>query len=52
MKTVLVKYQVSTRALHPMLEDDGWIESQIVEVERLTDLNTMFKRIVDAKVLE
>lgn len=52
MRTVLVKYKVLQDAGHPMM-DDYWEEkSQVIEVMKVTDVNSMFSNITDVKVLE
>lgn len=51
MITALDKYKVLEEAPHPML-DDSWVtKSQVVEVEKPTDLNQLFSNIVDIKIL-
>lgn len=49
MITVLVKYQKWNEPSHPQL--DGWFEeiSEIIEVEKLTDINNAFPNIIDVK---
>lgn len=51
MITVLIKYRVTIQAAHPMLDDKEYVESKIVEVDKLTNLNNMYKKIVDVKIL-
>ena len=51
MKIVLVKYKEWAKPPHALL-DGCWVNhSKVVEVDKLTDLNNMFKNIKDIKVL-
>lgn len=52
MRTVLVKYKVLIDAPHPLLNDEWVLKSEVVEVLKLTDINNMFKNIIDIKVIE
>jgi hypothetical protein len=52
MKTVLVTYKEYQDAPHALL-DGEWVEkSKVIEVSELTDLNDMFKNIINVKILE
>jgi len=52
MKTVLVRYETYQSGGHALLDDYIIIKSEIVEVEKLTDLNVKFKNIISIKILE
>lgn len=52
MKTVLVKYKVFQEAYHALLDGHWEEKSQVVEVEKVTDVNKRFSNITDVKVLE
>lgn len=52
MKTVLVTYTKSYSGGHALLDDYEVEKSEIVEVEKLTDLNEKFKNIKNVDVLE
>jgi len=52
MKTVFIKYGEWIGGGHAMLDDEYVKRSKIIEVENLLDLNTMFKDIIDVKVLD
>lgn len=51
MITVLVHYKELKKAHHPMLDDIWNKRSKVVEVEKLTDLNDMFKHIRKIDIL-
>lgn len=51
MITVFVKYKEWVDSGHPLLTDSLEEFSKIVEVDKLTDLNDMFKNMVDVKIL-
>lgn len=51
MITALVKYKKRKEAPHPMLDDYYITKSKVVEVEKATDINDLFKNIVDIKIL-
>ena len=51
MKTVLVKYYKSVISGHWAIDDSQILKSEIVKVDELTDLNSMFENIDDVKVL-
>ncbi|MGN6604541.1 MAG: hypothetical protein ACTHK8_18930 [Ginsengibacter sp.] len=50
MITVLVKFEEKVET-HPQLESITTIRGSVVEVEKLTELNKMFKNLVDVKIL-
>jgi len=49
--TVLVNYKELKEAPHPMLNDYYVDSSKVIEVEELTDINTMFQIITNIKIL-
>ena len=50
MITILVKYKKWNRSGHALLDDYESEHSEIVEVEKLTDLNEKFKNIISIKI--
>jgi predicted nucleotidyltransferase len=51
-KTVLVTYKEYQDAPHPLLDGEWLDESKVVYVSDLTDLNNMFKRIINVKIID
>jgi hypothetical protein len=51
-KTVLVTYKEYQDAPHPLLDGEWLEESKVVYVSDLTDLNNMFKRIINVKIID
>lgn len=52
MITILIKYKVYKIAPHAMLNNTEEIESKILEIDKLTDINNLGLRIVDVKILQ
>lgn len=52
MITVLIHYKKLVEAPHAMLDDYFVKKSQVIEVEKLTDLNNLFKNITKIDILQ
>lgn len=49
---VLVKYRVFQDSMVAQISGSWLKKSEIIEVENLLDLNNMFSKIIDVKILE
>ena len=52
MITALVKYEVWQDSGHAHFDDFKVTKPEIVEVEKLTDINGLFSSITDVKILK